>query len=108
MPLAQFKQGGLHVIFYEHLCTQPEVEMQRLFSTINLPYRKESFVDFGRPSTTSLPTSAVLTGDDRLERWKRILTAGTVHDILTTVDRFGLAHLYGEMPLPLIENPYYE
>lgn len=105
IPLKQFKDGGLEVIYYENLCTQPNVEMHRIFAAVNRPFQEESLASLTRPSTTSLPTSAILTGDDRLESWRKKLTDRQVDAILTIVDAFGLDHIYGENIIPSINNP---
>jgi hypothetical protein len=104
IPLKQFKAGGLHVIFYEHLCTQPEVEMKRLDAALNLPFSDLSLHYFNRPSTTTIQTSAILTGDDRLEVWRKKLTSEQVQNILEIVSSFGLSHLYEEKIIPNIKS----
>lgn len=65
IPLQQFPQDELNLVFYEHLCLQPEIELPRLFQLIQLDYEPSLF-RLDKPSPTTVQTSAVVTGGSRL------------------------------------------
>lgn len=103
VPLSQFAPGELPIVFYEHLCTRPEAEVERIFCTINQAYTSSVFDTMERPSTTATSASAVMHGDDRVTRWQRELSVRQIDDILSIVEAFGMSHLYSDSPLPLLD-----
>ncbi|MGH2536476.1 MAG: sulfotransferase [Candidatus Promineifilaceae bacterium] len=100
VPLRQLSPGEAHVIFYEHLITQPEVEAPRLFHALGRPYDDNLFDRLGRPSMTSRYESAAVTGADRLYGWQEKLTTDEVDAILAVVEAFDMGGLYGDSALP--------
>jgi hypothetical protein len=100
VPLRQFEQDELHVVFYESLCTQPEVELPRLFAGIGLEFKPSLLDIVNRPSPTAWVTSAVVTGENKISRWKRELTPGQIDSVLRIVHEFGMDTLYTDALLP--------
>jgi hypothetical protein len=74
VPIKQFHGGGLQVVFYENLCTQPELEIPKIFRAIGHDYDDVIFASAKRPSYTAVRSSAIVTGDDRLTRWQSDMT----------------------------------
>ena len=104
VPLKQFNPGEIKIVYYENLCTRPEKELADIFAFIGQKYT-ESIVDsINRPSQTTLETSPVVTGTDRISNWQKKLTLSQTKNILHMVGKFGLDHLYGESLLPLNED----
>ena len=101
VPLKQFGPKGLNVIFYENLVLQPEIEIPKLFQAINLPYKDTIFSQIEKPSTTTLRSSAVVTGDNKITHWQNELSPTQIRDILAIVAAFGLDDLYSEAAGPL-------
>lgn len=101
VPLRQFKANGLNVVFYEDLCLQPETEIPQIFRAIKHTYHNSVFEKVDRPSTTTIPNSAIVTGDDKIGRWQNELTQEQIRSILAVVEAFGLSYLYGGSSLPL-------
>jgi len=101
IPLKQFQKEELNVIFYENLCLQPEIEITRLFQSIQLERRSSLFTTLEVPSTTTLQTSAIVTGANRVNSWQNKLTSGQIDKILSVVATFGLDYLYGDSITPL-------
>ncbi|MGH7544424.1 MAG: sulfotransferase [Gemmatimonadota bacterium] len=107
VPLAQFEPGELDVVFYERLCTQPEPEIRRIIQILNKePFEAEE-AKLGRalrridvPSGTTLRSSAVVTGEDPVGRWRKHLSRDQIANILAVVEAFGLGHLYGDSDRP--------
>jgi hypothetical protein len=101
VPLKQFNSSEVKIMYYEHLCTQPENELPSLFEFIGQT-QTESVVNIvNRPSQTTKATSAVVRGRDKIESWKKKLSPSQIESVLRMVEAFGLSHLYGESVLPL-------
>lgn len=101
VPLRQFPMGSLQVIFYEDLCERPVEELGAALNGIGIESENLSRIDSERPSFTSLSSSAVLTGGDRIGRWKKQLSSSQIKEILSIVRAFGLGELYGDSIRPL-------
>jgi len=105
VPLKQFKPGELKIVYYENLCTQPEIELPDIFKSIGQHYENPRIDKINQPSQTAKETSAVVTGKDKVTHWKKKLTPSQIENILRVVDRFGLSHIYGDLPMPLNSTP---
>lgn len=101
VPLKQFMPGELKIVYYENLCTQPEIELPRLFTAIGQERANLPLAQVHKPSQTTRTTSAVVSGMDKIAHWKKKLTPTQIDNILHVVEAFGLQHLYGEALLPL-------
>jgi hypothetical protein len=101
VPLTQFRPGELTVVFYEHLCVQPETEARRVFAAIGQVDRSPNAGQIRRPSITAQASSAVVTGEDMTGRWRDHLPAEQIDRVLRVVERFGLSHLYADEAMPL-------
>ncbi len=101
VPLRQFVDARLNVVFYEELCRRPNREISRVFRVLGRRSGKRASRSASRVSTTARGFSAVVTGQDPVTRWRKVLTEDQIARILEVVDRFGLGHLYGlEEPKP--------
>jgi hypothetical protein len=96
VPLTQFKPNELKIIYYENLCTQPEIELPVIFATIGQTYHGLTHDSLHRPSQTTRATSAVVDGKNRLFSWKEKLSTAQIRNVLRIVNEFGLGHLYGD------------
>lgn len=105
VPWKQFQSAELKTVYYENLCTRPEIELPSVFRAIGLEF-DSSWIQriVNRPSQTSQETSAVVVGTNRIESWKRRLSSTQIDRILRVVDSFGLSHLYGDSFLPLRDS----
>jgi hypothetical protein len=101
IPLEQFNKIGMKKVYYENLVTQPVVELPSIFNTIHQPYRSEVVDQAQAPSTTTVRTSAVVTGENKISRWRKVLSTQQIDRILNVVDAFGLSYLYGDSLLPM-------
>lgn len=104
VPLKQFMPGELKIVYYENLCTQPETELTRLFSSIGQDHGSLRLDQVTRPSQTTRMTSAVVSGMDKIAHWKKKLTPTQIGNILHVVESFGLQHIYGDSLLPLDQD----
>jgi hypothetical protein len=100
LPLRQFRRGEILLLFYEELLRYPEREIERLFRFLRRPVEPGAFEQHRRPSAQSRSWSAILTGDDPLDSWRRHLDANQTRRILQFLRLFGLNELYGEDTMP--------
>ena len=104
IPIKQFQSNGLNVVFYENLCTQPEAEIPRIFQALRHHYQASAFQYLDQPSTTTLRSSAILTGDNKVSQWKKELLPTQIDSILSVVQEFGLDNLYGDSLTPRLTS----
>jgi hypothetical protein len=100
VPLDQFAPGEIELVFYEDLCLRPESELPRIFRALGRSHDETVLETVDRPSLTSRSGSAVVTGEDRISRWRKLLPAREAEAVLSLVESFGLGHLYGDSDLP--------
>lgn len=93
VPIRQFPSHQLNVIFYENLCAQPEQEIPRIFQAIGHEYHGTVFASAKLPSATTIRTSAIVTGENKVTRWKRELTPTQIRSILSIVEDFELGYV---------------
>jgi hypothetical protein len=101
VPLGQFMPGELKIVYYENLCTQPEIELRSLFASIGQKYESPRLDQINQPSQTTRISSAVVSGRDKVTHWKKKLSPAQIDTILRVVESFGLNHLYADSFLPL-------
>jgi hypothetical protein len=104
VPLKQFNSNQLKIVYYENLCTQPEIELPGIFEAIRYHSFNPPVTGSNQPSQTTRRDSAVVTGTNKIELWKEKLSPSQIDNILQVVQAFGLGHLYGDSTLPLHKN----
>jgi sulfotransferase family protein len=103
VPLRQFRSGEILLVFYEELLQNPEREVERIFRFIGQPLQPGAFKQYRRQSAEAREWSAILTGDDLLNSWRKYLDAFQISRILYFVGLFGLRRIYGEDSMPHAE-----
>ena len=104
VPLKQFDPNEIKIVYYENLCTQPEIELPAIFAAIGQTYINMKNNIVNRPSQTTRVTSAVVDGTDRISSWRKKLSAAQTESILRIVDAFGLGYLFGDSVIPRNNN----
>jgi hypothetical protein len=104
IPIRQFSNRDLNVIFYENLCLQPEVEIPKIFQILQHEYKNSVFEYANMPSTTSIRTSASVTGKNTVTRWSKELSSEQISSIMSIVEAFGLHYIYGDSLQPLVST----
>jgi hypothetical protein len=100
VPLRQFEPEELNLVFYEDLCRYPKRELARIEQLIKRPLPPQTLASMMTPSATTIISSAVLTGDNRVTQWQEKLSAPEIKQVLTIVAAFNLDYLYGNSPWP--------
>jgi hypothetical protein len=103
VPLCQPRMKGLHIVFYEYLITQPEIEIPKLFKAVDRAYDLSILKSLDKPSTTSKQKSGATNLTDRINGWNKMLNAEQVQRILSVVENFNLDSLYNESGYPCEE-----
>lgn len=98
-PLAGAHPHPFQIVSYEGLVRDGRKELQRIFETWNIELPKQTLTQLENPSMTTKKRSLQLRGVDRLESWKRVLSADQIDRILRIVKAFGL-DFYGEASQP--------
>jgi hypothetical protein len=94
VPLRQFREGGMRVIFYEELCRQPEREIGLAFDALGRRPGPRSLRAARRASMTAVADSAVVRGTDPTRGWRRYLGESEVERVAGIVEAFDLGGLY--------------
>ena len=105
VPLKQLLPDDVKIVYYENLLVQPEVELPAIFDYLGHGYDTSLLERMDRPSQTTIVTSAVVSGANKIAQWKEALTPAQIERILNIVRAFGLDHLYNDAPLPLSTIP---
>jgi Sulfotransferase family len=100
VPLTGLDPTRMHVAFYEDFCVDPGVELRRLYDFVAMPFDPGALETLAKPSATSRKDSAVLSGEDLVEAWRRSVTPEEVASTMSVVEAFGLDRIYGADPMP--------
>jgi hypothetical protein len=107
VPLRQFRPGELHVVFFENLVRSPEAEVAKLLSHVGRS-ADDFQLDLEKLKTPSLTarraSSAVWTGVDPVESWRKKVSDAQRRRAVEILERFGLDRIYGDAPLPRTEG----
>jgi hypothetical protein len=101
IPLRQFQRGDIHMVFYENLCTKPEIEVERLFSYLGVPYNERVFKTIRIASALSRKDSAINTGKNLTDDFKNHISCHQIHRAIEILGLFGLDKVYSEGSMPL-------
>ena len=104
IPITQFPEGGIYITFYENLCLNPESEIRQLFSYIEKPYSSEVINKVKIPSPVSRKNSAINSGFDLINSWRKTITTDQIQRALRILNLFGLDVIYNDGDLPLVEG----
>lgn len=102
VPLRQFDEGEILVVFYESLCQNPEKEAERVFSFLGKDVPVNILQIASKPSELSRKDSAVISGENPLSLWRKHITEEQIERALEILSIFGLEAVYGYDDLPLL------
>jgi len=104
VPLQQFREGDIHLAFYEHFAENPSAELRRLFSFLGRSYDETIFDTLKRPSPVTRKGAAILTGESLVARWKNEVPESVVRRSFEILSIFGLDKIYSEDAMPNAAN----
>lgn len=110
VPLQQFKEGEIHLAFYENFITSPEEEIQRLFNFIGddteKPILNEKILKALKEPVSLRRDSPISRGKDLLDDWRHDVTDEQLNSALKILKSFGLDKIYGQGSTPNMAEAY--
>jgi hypothetical protein len=95
VPFHQLSKDEVHLLFYEDLLLDPDVELQRLFSFLGQTYSQNNALKMlTRPSSTVRLTSAGAARDFKFDSWLAHVTPCQLERTFEIMRLFGLESLY--------------
>jgi sulfotransferase family protein len=104
VPLKQFDEGELFVVFYEELVLYPEREINRIFNYLGLDVKPDVFDRVNNPSALSRKDSAIYTGKNIIESWKEDICGSLSSKAEDILKVFNLDMVYSMDPMPFPEG----
>jgi len=105
IPLKQFNEGEVLVIFYEDICINPETEIERIFSFIGEEISSKTIDKVKKPSALSQKDSAVVSGTDLVGSWRKNISNDQIERAFEILSIFGLQKIYDKSNFPLVSGP---
>ena len=104
VPLRQFKQGQIKLIFYEEIFFKPLYEVSKIFRFVR-PSIENHHINLDRESVNRLsrtagPESNLSSGTSPITSWKNELTSQQIDAGLKILQCFGFAELYDDNSMP--------
>lgn len=107
VPLRQCRPAEMHVVFFENLVQQPEAEIGRLFSYLGKSMDNLDLEKLKIPSLTARrASSAVWTGANRTDGWKKSVSDAQRRRALEILKLFGLDSIYTDASMPRVEGAF--
>jgi len=104
IPLTLFNDDEVFVTFYENLCVNPKKEIENIFSYINMPYSQSIFNKLKTPSPVSRNSSAIISGENLIQSWRKNITDDQIRRALEILNSFGMDVVYNDGDMPLLSN----
>ena len=104
IPMTQFSGNNILVAFYETICQYPQQEARRIFSFLRQPLPENILDKTSKPSALSRKGSAVVSGSDPINSWRKSITDSEVKRALEILKIFGMDKIYNETSLPLVSG----
>lgn len=104
VPLTQFAEQELCVTFYEQVCLQPELELDRMQTFVGQHY--DINLDdrlFDRVNKLNQTSNNMALEESALAKWRKELSVSQISSGLDVLDIMGLADLYADKLVPNIE-----
>lgn len=104
VPLKQFKENEILVVFYEQLCRNPHQEMSRMMEYIGKSFSSDMLDKISRPSAQSRKDSAIISGVDPVSAWRNDISDEQVKRAVEILRMFGLHQVYSDSDMPLVDG----
>lgn len=101
VALSHLEPNDVHLAFYESFCEEPEKEIERLFNYYGKEWDASVYEAMRKPSNSSKPDSAIVTGKNRVDSWMAHITDEQRDLARRMLKQFGLDAIYSvDSPLP--------
>jgi len=112
VPLSQFRDGEICVVFYEHLCTDPAATLGRVLAYLNRPFDSRILSSVRKPSTTTgdparLGRDWSLGPSGPATSWQQRISEAQRRRGCDVIAAFGMHGLYADSSMPVSDRvPY--
>jgi hypothetical protein len=103
VPLMQFQEGEILVLFYENLCVNYNHEIERLFSFLGFRFSEKIYSKHKTPSSQAMANSAIVQGKNPINAWRKNVSKQQIHAAISILNYFNLDAVYNENDMPIIE-----
>jgi hypothetical protein len=109
VALRELAGQRVFVAFYERFLAEPRTEIARLFAFLGRPFDDRIFERMKVPSAQARvarhgDSSAIVTGGDVLDEWRKHITPEQLDRSLALLKRFGLDAMYGAETMPRVTD----
>ena len=102
VPLRQFHENEMLIVFYESMCVSPQKAWKRILSYIGDRWSPGISESFSKPSPLCRENSPIITGSNILNSWRESVSTEQITRAVEILRTFGLHHLYGPDDMPLL------
>lgn len=103
VPLRQFQENECLIIFYEALCQNYQIEIERIFTFISKPFTSEVLKLQKTPSALSRKDSPIITGSSLVSTWRKHITSEQIKTSTKILSWFGLDSIYSDGDMPIMD-----
>jgi hypothetical protein len=104
VPLCQFNQGEILVVFYENLLRKPKEEVKRIFSFLGGRAPDNILDVVSIPSKLSWNDSSEISGSNAVNSWRKHITDRQVDRAVEVLSVFGLERIYSHDNFPIVSE----
>ena len=104
VPLRQFREREIHIVFYETLCVEPEQTIKQVLYFIGETFSPKVLDIIPKASAMSRKDSAIVSGKSLIDAWRNHITDEQIARAIEILNLFGLQKIYGEGSLPLLSG----
>lgn len=109
VALRELAGQRVFVAFYERFLAEPRTEIARLFAFLGRPFDDRIFERMKVPSAQARvarhgDSSAIVTGGDVLDEWRKHITPEQLDRSLALLKRFGLDAIYDAETMPRVTD----
>jgi len=102
IPLKQFNENEILLIFYENLCKYPQDEIEKVMRFVGGTFSPEMLDKVTKPSKQTRKESAINSKVDLVSSWRKSISDEQIKRAVNILSIFGLQEIYNEGDLPLL------
>jgi hypothetical protein len=104
IPLKQFKENEILVIFYEDFCKNPRNEIEKVMQFVGSTFTPEMLEKVTKPSVQSHKESAIVSKTDLVSSWRKSISEEQIKRSVEILSLFGLQKIYNQSDFPLLDG----
>lgn len=101
VPLKQLSKKDVHVVFYEDFILKAEETIKTLFEYLGIDFKNKIMKKLHIPSPQVREESAILTGENLIDKWKKNYDKGQIKRAIEILSIFDLDEVYSSNSLPI-------